>query len=213
VAAAQEAADAAVEAGSPHVITVSGDVSVDGSVYVDRTVEMFGRLDGVVVTAVPVITGRVMDAGRADLRAAFEAVVGGFHDVVVTARPALAATQGAVVAVSSLGSERYAGYYGALGPAKAALECLVRYLSVELGRDGIRVNAVSPCLVDDLQHFDDAPEVMAFLEATAKRTPLSRRLATPSDIAVTLAELVAGAGFATVTGQVIRADGGYSLVG
>jgi enoyl-[acyl-carrier-protein] reductase (NADH) len=132
------------------------------------------------------------------------------HGTVVAARPHLAASGGSAVAVSSLGSWRYAGYYGALGPAKAALESTVRYLAAEFGRDGIRVNGVSPCLVDDLQHVADAPEVAAFMEATARRTPL-RRLATPDDIAGTILALASPA-CAFVTGEVLKVDGGYSLL-
>jgi NAD(P)-dependent dehydrogenase (short-subunit alcohol dehydrogenase family) len=113
--------------------------------------------------------------------------------------------------VTSLGSDHYANYYGALGPAKAALEALVRYLAAELGGDGIRVNAVSPCLVNDPQHFDDAPGVMNFLDGVAKRTPLGRRLALPQDIARAAIALM-GEDLAFVTGQVLKVDGGYSLL-
>jgi NAD(P)-dependent dehydrogenase (short-subunit alcohol dehydrogenase family) len=115
------------------------------------------------------------------------------------------------VALSSLGANRYAGYYGALGPAKAALEATVRYLACELGRDKIRVNALSPCLIDDPEHYAEAPDVAEFLPAVAKRTPLGRRLATPADIARAVAGLL-GPDFGFVTGQVITVDGGYSLL-
>jgi enoyl-[acyl-carrier-protein] reductase (NADH) len=137
-------------------------------------------------------------------------MVHGFRELAFAARPHLAATQGSVVAVSSLGSERVSGFYGALGPAKAALEALVRYLAVSLGRDGIRVNALSPGLIHDEGHLTDAPEVVALVADTARQTPLRRRLPTPHDVACSIIGLLSD-DLAFVTGEVVKVDGGYSL--
>jgi NAD(P)-dependent dehydrogenase (short-subunit alcohol dehydrogenase family) len=190
---------------------VQGDIAVDGTRIVDAAAAALGGLDAVVVTAVPVITGRLSDASREDAALSYDVVVNGFREVALAARGYLAATGGNVIATRSLGSNRYASYYGVLGPAKAALESMIRYLAVEFGRDGVRVNAVSPCLIDDLTHVADAPDVLPFLSATAKRTPLNRRLARPDDIACVIAGLLSS-DFNCVTGQVIVVDGGYSLL-
>ena len=48
---------------------------------------------------------------------------------------------GSIVAISSLGARRVYDAYAAFGVAKAAIETLVRYLAVELGRHGIRVTS------------------------------------------------------------------------
>jgi NAD(P)-dependent dehydrogenase (short-subunit alcohol dehydrogenase family) len=201
---------AELPAGTSSVL-VQGDVAIDGARMVDEAVDGLGGLDAVVVTAVPVVLGRLTDAADSDIARCFDVVVNGFRRVAMAAHKYLAASPGSIVAVSSLGSDRYAGYYGALGPAKAALESTVRYLAVELGRSGVRVNAVSPCLIDDPAHGSDAPDVARFLEATAKRTPLNRRLARPDDIARVIASVV-GPDFGCVTGQIIVVDGGYSLL-
>ena len=60
-----------------------------------------------------------------------------------------------IVAISSLGSIRVLENYALVGTSKAALESLVRYLAVELGPLGIRVNTVSGGVVDTgaLDHF------------------------------------------------------------
>jgi NAD(P)-dependent dehydrogenase (short-subunit alcohol dehydrogenase family) len=192
-------------------VLVHGDIATDGAQMVDEAAALLGGLDAVLVTAVPVILGKLSDANPDDAARSFDVVVNGFREVAVAAYKHVAETQGSIVAVSSLGAGRYAGYYGALGPAKAALESTVRYLAVEFGRSGVRVNAVSPSLVDDPHHLADAPEVARFLESTAKRTPLNRRLARPDDIARVIASLVS-ADFACVTGQVVVVDGGYSLL-
>ena len=67
-----------------------------------------------------------------------------------------------VVAISSLGSIRVLENYALVGTSKAALESLVRYLAVELGPAGIRVNAVSGGVVDTgaLDHFPNREEML-----------------------------------------------------
>ena len=206
--AEQTAKEAAALGGRSALL--QGDVATDAASLVEEAVEQLGGLDFVVVTAVPVITGRMSTVSAEEFHRAMDVAVWGFTRTVLAARPHLSRTGGSAVAVSSLGSWLYASYYGALGPAKAALESSVRYLAAELGRDGIRVNAVSPCLVDDAQHVTDAPEVAAFFDATARRTPL-RRLATPDDVAGVIVGL-GSPDFGLVTGEVVRVDGGYSLL-
>src|SRR5207237_156927 len=60
---------------------------------------------------------------------------------------ALKASSGAIVAVGSMSGSHPHANLGAYGPSKAALIMLVRVLAQELGREGIRVNAVSPGMV------------------------------------------------------------------
>jgi NAD(P)-dependent dehydrogenase (short-subunit alcohol dehydrogenase family) len=191
-------------------VLIQGDIAVDGAEIVRRAVEGLGGLDALVVTAVPMIVGPIDRVTPSEAQRAFDVMVNGFRDVALAARPHLAERRGAIVAMSSLGSDRTVGFYGALGPAKAALESTVRYLAVAFGRDRIRVNAIAPGMVDDEQHFEDAPEVMALLPETAKRTPLGRRLPVPADIARTIAVLLSE-DTAFVTGEILKVDGGYSL--
>lgn len=202
----------AAELSGVSVVAVQGDVAHDGARMVAEAAAGLGGLDNVVVTAVPLITGPIGTVTREDAERAMDVTVHGFRDVALAARSHLAGVGGgSIIGVSSLGSDHYAAYYGALGPAKAALESTVRYLAGELGPELIRVNAVSPCLIDDPVHFEDAPQVAKFLAAAARRTPLGRRLAVPADIARVIAALL-GEDLAYVTGQTIVADGGYSLL-
>jgi enoyl-[acyl-carrier protein] reductase III len=116
---------------------------------------------------------------------------------------------GAIVALSSLGSERFLPAYGAVGASKAALESLVRYLAVEGAPDGIRVNAVSAGVVDTdaLRHFPDREGMLA---AAATRTPAGRTV-TPEDVAATVCFLCSEDAW-MIRGETVRVDGGYSLV-
>jgi enoyl-[acyl-carrier protein] reductase III len=115
---------------------------------------------------------------------------------------------GAIVAVSSLGSQRVVPAYGAHGASKAALEALVRGLALELLPRGIRVNAVSGGLVDTdgVRHH---PGFEAMRTEAERRSPAGR-IGTPEDIAravLFLASPLAG----WIVGQTVVADGGASL--
>jgi NAD(P)-dependent dehydrogenase (short-subunit alcohol dehydrogenase family) len=119
----------------------------------------------------------------------------------------LTRAQGTVVAISSQGAVRHVPDYGALGPAKAALEATVRQLAVELAPCGIRVNAVRAGLVagDVTDHFP--PEVVA---SVVERTPLNR-LGTAAEIAAVTVFLL-GDDASWLTGQVVEVDGGFAAV-
>lgn len=206
---AQDSAKAAAGLGSIPML-IEGDVSRDAPRIVGEAAAGLGGLDLVVVTAVPLIVGPIAEVTHDEFRTAMDVVVWGAQQVVLSARPHLAASGGSAVVVSSLGSESYARYYGALGPAKAALDGLVRYLAAELGPDGVRVNGVSPSLIADPDTAHDAPEVTGFHQSVARRTPL-RRLATPDDVAGPILALASPA-CSFVTGETLRIDGGYSLL-
>ena len=99
-----------------------------------------------------------------------------------------------------------------MGSAKAALESLVRYFAVALAGRGITVNAISPSWTEDSVLNSLPPEPQALIRHWHARgwTPM-RRLGTPADIGNVVALMCAEeAGW--ITGQVICADGGASLM-
>jgi enoyl-[acyl-carrier protein] reductase III len=100
----------------------------------------------------------------------------------------------------------------AMGSAKAALESLVRYFAVTLAPRGITVNSVSPGLTDDsvLNSFPQAAVDAARSWHASGWTPMGR-MGAPADIGNVVALLCSpDAGW--ITGQLIHADGGASLV-
>ena len=115
----------------------------------------------------------------------------------------------AIVALSSLGSNRVLDNYVLVGVSKAAIEALVRYLAVELAPHDIRVNAISAGLVETgaLDHFPDREQMLGHFR---DQTP-ARRLVEPRDVADTVCFL-AGQDATMIRGQTVIVDGGYSLI-
>ena len=114
---------------------------------------------------------------------------------------------GAILAISSLGSQRVLPNYVLVGTSKAALESVVRYLAVDLAPRGIRVNCVSAGVVDTeaLDWFPNKEQMLA----SVKRTPAGR-LVEPKDVAAVVSFLCSPDA-AMICGQTLVVDGGYSL--
>ena len=102
--------------------------------------------------------------------------------------------------------------WAGMGSAKAALESLVRYLAVALAKEGITVNAISPGWTEDSVLNSLPPQAQDLIRNWHTRgwTPMGR-LGTPEDVGNVVALFCAReAGW--ITGQVIYADGGASLM-
>ena len=99
-----------------------------------------------------------------------------------------------------------------MGSAKAALETLVRYFAVALAKRDITVNAISPGWTEDSVLNSLPQEVQDLLRNwhAAGWTPMGR-LGTPADIG-NVAALLCSEEAGWITGQVIHADGGASLM-
>jgi enoyl-[acyl-carrier protein] reductase I len=127
------------------------------------------------------------------------------------AHPLLArSAAGRVVALTSSCSHRMTPNYHVAGIAKAALESAVLYLAMQLGPDGILVNAVSASLIAT----DGAVRAVGARNAQATRQVQARRSATgratePADVARCVGYLCSPLA-ANVTGEVLTVDGGFA---
>ncbi|MBC8278988.1 MAG: SDR family oxidoreductase [FCB group bacterium] len=118
-------------------------------------------------------------------------------------------TKGKIIALSSLGSIRVIPNYGALGPAKSAIESLVRYLAVELAPRGIQVNGVNGGMIET-ESISKFPDAVDLIKETTKSTPAGR-IGTPDDIADVVVFLLSDSA-RWIYGQNIIVDGGLSLI-
>ncbi|MYM76250.1 enoyl-ACP reductase FabI [Duganella sp. FT134W] len=153
--------------------------------------------------------GRVTDSSSAGFLRAMHISCHSFAELARQCEPHLSVRGGSLITMSYLGAEQAVPHYGIMGPAKAALESLVRYLAQELGPRGIRVHAISPGPVptraaSGLEQFD------ALMQQVRARAPL-RRLVTLDEIGQ-LASFLAGDGASGMSGQTIYVDGGYHAV-
>lgn len=115
-----------------------------------------------------------------------------------------------IIALSSLGAHRAIPNYAFIGASKAALEALVRSLSLELAPAGITVNTISAGVVDTdaLKHFPNRQQLLDEYQAHA----LMDRPLTPADVANAV-YLLCLPEAETIRGQTIFVDAGYSVVG
>lgn len=115
---------------------------------------------------------------------------------------------GAIVTLSSLGSQFVLPDYVMVGVSKAAAEAITRYIAVEFAPHNIRANAISAGLVatDALLHFSVGTDVV---ERARERTPAGR-VCTPEDVAHIAAFLCSDEAY-MIRGQTIVVDGGTSL--
>ncbi len=117
---------------------------------------------------------------------------------------------GSLVALSYLGAERVIPHYNVMGVAKAALEASVRYMAVDLGAKGIRVNAISAGPIKTLaaSAIGDFRYILKWNELNA---PLKRNV-TIEDVGNSALYLLSDLGRA-VTGEVHHVDSGYHAIG
>jgi enoyl-[acyl-carrier protein] reductase I len=117
---------------------------------------------------------------------------------------------GSIVTLTYYGSEKVMPHYNVMGLAKAALEASVRYLAVDLGKQKIRVNAISAGPIKTLaaSGIDDFRYILKWNEYNA---PL-RRTVTPEEVGDAALYLVSDLSKA-VTGEILHVDAGYHVVG
>jgi enoyl-[acyl-carrier protein] reductase I len=175
--------------------------------------EQFGTLDGLVhcVAFAPTedLNGNFSDVSRAGFLQTLDISA---YSLIALTRAAipLMPDGGTVLTMSSYAAEKVIPRYNVMAVAKAALECEVRYLAVELGPRNIRVNAISAGLIRTLaaQAMDEFQDLYRF---SREITPLGRNM-TIEDVGGAALYLMSDLGSA-VTGETLHMDGGYSALG
>lgn len=194
---------------------VNCDVLKEGELeqFVTEGVQRLGGFDFVIhsVAFAPLedLHARVLESSVAGFTKAMDVSCHSFARLARLCAPHM--TQGgSMLAMTYLGSVEVVPHYGLMGPVKAALESMVRYLAFELGPQGIRVHAVSPGPIMT-RAASGIEDFNALMQHAADKAPL-RRLATLQEVADLCLFLCSDAS-SGMTGQTIFVDAGIHAVG
>jgi enoyl-[acyl-carrier protein] reductase I len=203
----------AAELGSDLVVEcdVADDASLDNAFAV--IAKRWGTLD-FVVHAIAYsdkneLTGRYVDTSPDNFRQSLYISCYSFTAVAQRAEK-LMPNGGALLTLTYYGAEKVMPHYNVMGVAKAALEASVRYLASDLGRAGIRVNAISAGPIKTLA-ASGIGDFRYILKWNEYNSPL-RRTVTTDEVGGSALYLLSDLGRA-VTGEIHHVDCGYHVVG
>lgn len=175
--------------------------------------ERWGQIDAIVHAIAfaprPAMDGRYIDTTRGDWLTALDVSA---YSLLAVAREAesLLPEGGALVTLTYYAAEKVIPKYNVMGIAKSALEGTVRYLAYDLGKKGVRINAVSAGPVKTVA----ARSIPGFMKMYGKFTdvaPLGRGI-NQQDVghlgAFLLSPLAGG-----ITGETVYVDAGYHVMG
>jgi NAD(P)-dependent dehydrogenase (short-subunit alcohol dehydrogenase family) len=206
-----ESVAAALDGGADAVLAVPCDLCADGgpAAIVDAAVARFGSIDILVHSAgiyepTPLASSSLEQFDRAwaiNVRAPFA--------LTQAALPHLLQARGTVIFVSSVSGRVGFANESAYAATKSAIEGLTRSLAIELGVDGVRVNAVAPGFTASPMNAKIRAEAPAVVDA-AVRSTLSGRLGEVDDVAATVLFL-ASPRAKQIYGVSLPVDGGYPV--
>ena len=196
-------------------VVVECDVSRDGETEaaVAQAADALGGLDFLVHAIAfankDELKGRYADTSRENFLQALDISCFSFT-AAAKAASAVMTDGGSLLTLSYYGAERVMPHYNVMGVAKAALEASVRYLAADLGRDAIRVNAISAGPIKTLaaSGIGDFRYILRWNELNA---PL-RRNVTTDQVGGAAVYLLSDLG-SGVSGEVHHVDAGYHVVG
>jgi enoyl-[acyl-carrier protein] reductase I len=173
----------------------------------------FGKIDFIVhsIAFAPKegLSGRFSDISKEAFEVAMDISVYSLIEVVRELKPILS-DNSSVLTLSYYGGVKYIPNYNLMGVAKAALEMTVKYLAEDLGKDGIRVNAISAGPIKTLAAagIGDFGFMLKWNEAHA---PMKKNV-TIKDVGNSGMYLLSDLS-ASVTGEIHYVDNGYNIMG
>jgi enoyl-[acyl-carrier protein] reductase I len=190
---------------------VTDQASVDAAFA--AVAEKYGKLDFLVhsIAFAPkeALEGEFVTTTREAFRTALEISAFSLTQVALAAAP-LMKDGGSIVTMSYYGAEKVVSNYNVMGVAKAALEASVRYLASDLGKQNIRVNAISAGPINTLS-ARGVKNMGSLLSYVGEKSPLKRNV-TAQEVGNTSLFLVSDLA-SGITGETIYVDCGYNIMG
>lgn len=175
--------------------------------------EKYGRLDFVIhsIAYAPkeALEGEFVATTRDAFRTALEISAFSLTQVSLAAAP-LMTEGGSIVTMTYYGAEKVVMNYNVMGVAKAALEASTRYLAADLGKNNIRVNAISAGPINTLS-ARGVKNMGSLLSYVGDKSPLKRNVTT-EEVGNTAFFLVSDLSTG-ITGETIYVDCGYNIMG
>ena len=173
----------------------------------------YGKLDFLIhsIAFAPkeALEGEFVTTTREAFRTALEISAFSLTQVALAAAP-LMKDGGSIVTMSYYGAEKVVMNYNVMGVAKAALEASARYLAADLGKNNIRVNAISAGPINTLS-ARGVKGMGSLLSYVGEKSPL-RRNVSAGEVGSTALFLVSDMS-SGITGETIYVDCGYNIMG
>jgi enoyl-[acyl-carrier protein] reductase I len=173
----------------------------------------YGKLDFLIhsIAFAPreALEGEFLATSRDAFLTALEISAYSLPQLALAAAP-LMSEGGSIVTMSYYGAEKVVQNYNVMGVAKAALESSTRYLAEDLGKNNIRVNAISAGPINTLS-ARGVKDMGSMLRHIAERAPL-RRNVEAREVGNTALFLVSDLSSA-ITGETIYVDCGFNIIG
>jgi enoyl-[acyl-carrier protein] reductase I len=200
----------------PETVLIECDVTTDENVIraYETVMGDFDRLDIIVHSIAYAnrddLGGPFIDTGREGFRLALDVSAYSLLPIARHGAPLMTPDGGSIVTMTFQASQRVFPGYNVMATAKAALENEVKQLASDLGRDNVRVNAISAGPLDTISSrviskYRDMKRVHA------ERSPMGRNITTDEVAKTALylcSDLASG-----VTGEVLHVDTGYNIMG
>ena len=189
------------------------DLADDNAIdeLVNKYEAKFGKIDIIVHSVAfatrEALSGRFLEVTRDDFLLSMNVSVYTLI-AVVKKFERIMSEDASVITLTYYGSEKVVPNYNVMGVAKAALEATVRYLAVDLGKDGRRINAISAGPIKTLSAAGIAG-FKSMLNNNEPRIPLGRNV--DIDDCGNMAAFLLSPKAKNVTGAVVYVDGGFNI--
>lgn len=199
--------------GSPHLFKCNVDDETSLDELFAQLQDLWGKIDFLVhaigFSDKEELRGRYVDTSRNNFLMSMDISVYSFTAVCKRAS-SMMNEGGSLLTLTYYGAEKVMPHYNVMGICKAALEASVKYIAEDLGKDGIRVNAISAGPIKTLA-ASGIGDFRYILKWNEYNSPL-RRNVTQEEVGKASLYLLSDLGSGT-TGENIHVDAGYHIVG